>query len=178
MYDSFVSFWKDHTTVNIQKETVFSKDALYSGGMAIGSGFMNASVDWSPNSTEDEPVMLIIGIDVDGKPFEAEVAIKKVNPRNASVIELFALDGYARANGLAGGATRAAAASRALTIAGESPFLSRDEIQKIKDSANSFTTYNFLDSIKDLMGTLLFHGNTNSYIQYRDTFEYLSNFPR
>ena len=62
MYDSFVSFWKDHTTVNIQKETVFSKDALYSGGMAIGSGFMNASVDWSPNSTEDEPVMLIIGI--------------------------------------------------------------------------------------------------------------------
>jgi len=98
------------------KEAVFSKDALFSGGMAVGSGFMSASVNWSANSTGDNPIMLVRGTDVDGRQFEVEVAVNKINPRNASVIELFALDGYAAASGQSVSATRAAARASAMSV--------------------------------------------------------------
>jgi len=158
-------------------EIVFHKDALYSGGVAVGSGFMNARVDWSPNSTDDNPIMLVRGTDIDGKQFEVEVAISKINPRNASIIEMFALDGYAIANGLSGGATRAAATNRAMTAVANS-FLSQEDVLRIKEGANSFTTFNFLDTVKEMMETQRFHGNTKGYLQYKDAFDFLSTFPR
>jgi len=143
------------------KEAVFSKDALFSGGMAVGSGFMNASVNWSANSTGDNPIMLVRGTDVDGRQFEVEVAINKINPRNVSVIELFALDGYAAANGQSANATRAAARASAMSV------------------PNSFASMsNLLDNLKEMMETQRFHGNINGYVQYRDLLEFLSGFPR
>jgi len=160
------------------KETVFHKDALYSGGVAIGSGFMNARVDWSINSTESNPIMLVRGTDVDGMQFEVEVAINKINPRNASIIEMFALDGYSLATRKGAGATRAATASRAMTANGSSSFLSSDDVQRIKDRANAFSTFDFLDTVKEMMETQRFHGNMNGYVQYRDVFEFFSCFPR
>jgi len=168
----------DYPTASRPTETVFHKDALFSGGMAIGSGFMNARVDWSSNSSESNPIMLVRGTDVDGTQFEVEVAINKINPRNASVIEMFALDGYSFAAGKGAGATRAAAISRAMTTAGNSSFLSSEDVQKIKDRANSFSTFNFLDTVKEIMETQRFHGNMNSYVQYRDTLEFFYSFPK
>ncbi|MCL2226129.1 MAG: hypothetical protein FWB97_00640 [Oscillospiraceae bacterium] len=71
---------------------------LYSGGMNIGGGHFNAFVDWSENSTPDNPIMRVRGWDADGD-FEAEVAINDIDPRRASLVEMFALNGYLRANG-------------------------------------------------------------------------------
>ena len=142
-------------------ETMFSTDALFSGGMAVGSGFMNASVNWSVNSTEDNPIMLVRGTDVDGSQFEVEVAINNINPRNASVIELFALDGYAAANGQSASATRAAARESAMSV------------------PNSFTPIsNLFDALKEMIESQRFHGNIDGYVQYRDLLEFLSGFPR
>jgi len=176
---SKVSIAKDESpTAPRPTEIVFHKDALYSGGVAVGSGFMNARVDWSPSSTESNPIMLVRGTDVDGKQFEVEVAVNKINPRNASIIEMFALDGYSMANGIPAGATRAAAASGIMTTAGSSSFLSSDDVKRIKDRANAFSTFNFLDAVKEMMETQRFHGNMNGYVKYRDVFEFFSSFPR
>jgi hypothetical protein len=149
---------------------VFSKSALFSGAAAVGSGMVNAHVNWSENSTESNPIMLVNGTDVDGKQFEVEVAINKINPRSASVIEMFALDGYAAATGQPTGATRAAASA--------SSFMSQQELQAMRDRANAFTPQNFVDALREMMETQRYHRNLNSYIEYRDLFEFLSHFPR
>lgn len=178
-----VSFAKDYSSANPQTHTVFSKSALYSGGMAIGSGFMNAQVNWSDNSTADNPIMLVTGVDVDGHSFEAEVAINKINPRSASVVEMFALNGYNVANGnqtvrllhqpTLGGRN---------AVGGGGGFLSGDDIQRILDeannSSNAFTALNFLDQLLDLMETQRFHGNLGSYLKLRDMTDFLMMFPR
>lgn len=178
-----VSFAKDYSTANHQTHAVFSKSALYSGGVAIGSGFMNATVNWSENSTADNPIMLVTGVDVDGHSFVAEVAINNINPRSASVIEMFALNGYNVANGnqtmrllhqpMLGGRN---------VVDGGGGFLRGDDIRRILDEANSrsnaFTALNFLDPLLDVLETQRFHGNLSSYLKYRDMTDFLMMFPR
>ena len=87
-------------------------DALVSGGVRVpGGGMMSASVFKAENFSALNPVMLVTGLDVDGQPFEKEININNVDPRNASFIEMFALDGYFAANGKPSSTTRAAAAA-------------------------------------------------------------------
>jgi len=153
--------------------TVFVKGALYSGGMAIGSGHMNAHVVWSENTTEDNPIMLVKGTDVDGRQFEVEVAVNNVNPKNASIIELFALNGYYGANGMP-----QIRLLNATQSGSDTQFLSQQDVQNIRDRANAFTPINFLDALSEMMETQRYHGNLNGYLKYRGMVESLMGFPR
>ena len=133
---------------------------LYSGGMNIGGSHFNAFVDWSENSTEENPIMRVRGWDADGD-FEAEVAINNIDPRRASLIEMFALNGYLRANGEP-------------TVRLFSSDLGE---QAGQDGITGSTPINVLAPLRERLADLRFHGHSSYYL-LRDILDMLSGFPR
>ena len=59
---------------------------------------VTASVFKAESFSSCNPVMLVRGIN-NGDHFEIEIDIRNIDPRNATQIEMFALEGYFRANG-------------------------------------------------------------------------------
>jgi hypothetical protein len=77
-----------------------SGNYLYSAFAMMGGGTITANILWSDNSTPDNPEVIVRGVNADGSDFEVKVNINEVDPRNATKIELFALRGYFKANGI------------------------------------------------------------------------------
>lgn len=75
-------------------------DMLYSGGNGTGLSFY---LKYAEDSTEDDPKVLARGVDENGNEFEQTISVKDVNPRNATVVEMHALEavsGAPKRNGL------------------------------------------------------------------------------
>ena len=117
--------------------TVLDGNALVSAGFAIPGGWLNASVFKSENFTSDNPVMLVKGTNTDGMRFEVEINANEVNPRNASFIEMMALDGYFASKGQSLGTTRAAASAMA--------------IKEARGGTDGFSKFDFLPSLTEAM---------------------------
>ena len=76
--------------------------ALVSGGIFTDGGrAMSASVYYSENHSPDNPVYTVRGKNIDGTPFEIDVNINNVDPRNASFIEMQALYAHLETTGQA-----------------------------------------------------------------------------
>ena len=136
--------------------------ALYTAGMRMPSGgWLNASVYKAEAFSEDSPVMLVKGTN-DGTPFELEININDVNPKNASLVELFALDGYNAAMGKNVRISVAAAANdaayRAMLESADDPLGNMD----------GFTKFDFIPWLRGLMETQLFHKNLEGYAMYKN----------
>jgi len=73
--------------------TVYMKtdDMLYSGGNGTGLSFY---IKYAEGSTEDDPTVIAKGVDENGNEFEQTIHINKINPRNASLVEMTALESY------------------------------------------------------------------------------------
>ena len=69
-------------------------DMLYSGGNGTGLSFY---LKYAEDSTEDNPRILAKGIDEHGEEFEQIIDVKKVNPKNATLPEMRALEAYSGA---------------------------------------------------------------------------------
>lgn len=83
------------------KNITLSINALFScGNPSTGE---TASVYRADEYTEDNPIMLVVGVDSNGKKYEQKVNPKEVNPRNASYIEMVALSTYMCKAGLTNG---------------------------------------------------------------------------
>ena len=78
---------KPHTSIVYMK----TDDMLYSGGNGTGLSFY---IKYAENSTEDDPTVIAKGIDENGNEFEQTIHINKINPRNASLVEMTALESY------------------------------------------------------------------------------------
>ena len=75
-------------------------DMLYSGGNGTGLSFY---LKYAENSTEDDPKVLARGVDENGNEFEQTIRVKDINTRNATVVEMHALEavsGVPKRNGL------------------------------------------------------------------------------
>ena len=81
---------------NQSSHVVYMKkdDMLYSGGNGTGLSFY---LKYAEDSTEDNPRILAKGIDEFGNEFEQIIDVKKVNPRNATLTEMRALEAYSGA---------------------------------------------------------------------------------
>jgi hypothetical protein len=126
-------------------------EALVSSAVRVpGGGMMSASVFKSENFSAQNPVMLVKGTDVGGKPFEVEININNVDPNNASFAEMFALDGYFALNGKPSSTTRAAARDMAIqdALAGT--------------TNNAFTKFDFAAHLMNHFETQRFHNNWES----------------
>lgn len=73
--------------------TVYMKtdDMLYSGGNGSGLSFY---LKYAPDSTEDDPAVVAKGVDENGNEFEQTIHINDINPRNATMVEMRALEAY------------------------------------------------------------------------------------
>lgn len=136
-------------------------NALVSSALRVpGGGMMSASVFKSVNYSADNPVMLVKGTDGNGKPFEVEVNINNINPKNASFVEMFALDGYFAAHGQSSGATRAGAAA----------------MSGATGRNNAFTQFDFVSPLKELLETQKFHNNLDGIMRLSPVIDNLLNF--
>ena len=66
-------------------------DMLFSGGNGTGLSFY---IKYAEESTEDNPVVIAKGVDENGKEFEENININDINLRNASYVEMSALEAY------------------------------------------------------------------------------------
>ena len=66
-------------------------DMLFSGGNGTGFSFY---IKYAEESTEDNPVVIAKGVDENGKEFEEKININDINLRNASYVEMSALEAY------------------------------------------------------------------------------------
>jgi len=66
-------------------------DMLFSGGNGTGLSFY---IKYAEESTEDNPVVIAKGVDENGKEFEEKSNINDINLRNASYVEMSALEAY------------------------------------------------------------------------------------
>ena len=66
-------------------------DTLYSGGNGTGLSFY---LKYAENSTEDDPIVVAKGIDENGEEFEQTIHINKINPKNATLVEMRALEAH------------------------------------------------------------------------------------
>ena len=85
------------TSVKVYLKT---DDMLFSGGNGTGLSFY---IKYAEESTEDNPVVIAKGIDENGKEFEEKININDIDLRNASYVEMSALEAYYdvdRGNGL------------------------------------------------------------------------------
>jgi len=64
---------------------------LFSGGNGTGLSFY---IKYAEESTEDNPVVIAKGVDENGKEFEEKININDINLRNASYVEMSALEAY------------------------------------------------------------------------------------
>jgi len=72
-----------------------TEDTLRGGGFNIGNGtFVSYTIKWAENSTEDNPIMTAEGFDENGKSYFETINVKKINPNNATWLEMLALEAY------------------------------------------------------------------------------------
>ncbi len=82
-----------NNVAGVKGHTVYLKtdDMLYSGGNGTGLSFY---IKYAEGSTEDDPTVIAKGVDENGDEFEQTIHINKINPRNASLVEMTALESY------------------------------------------------------------------------------------
>jgi len=154
------SFPKPVVNNNAGRHIQLDGNALVSAGVRLpGGGWVNASVFKAEGFSSDNPVMLVRGTDVDGRPFEEIININNVDPREASFIEMFALDGYFAANGKPTGVTRAVA-----SLAGDEAL-----------GGNAFTKFDFVSPLLQLLETQRVNGNWDAFFQLNPIVDTLMN---
>ena len=71
---------------------IFSdEDMIWTGGNGTGLSYY---LKYAEDSTEDDPKIIAKGVDENGDEFEQTIHINKINPRNASLVEMTALESY------------------------------------------------------------------------------------
>ena len=64
---------------------------IYSGGIDTALSFY---IRYSEDSTTEDPTVVARGIDENGEDFEETIHIKNINPENATIAEMRALEAY------------------------------------------------------------------------------------
>ncbi|MCL2198912.1 MAG: hypothetical protein FWB80_08325 [Defluviitaleaceae bacterium] len=133
--------------------------------MRIPGGTMSATVYKADSFSFRDPVMLVRGVDVCGTPFEREVRINDIDPRNATFVEMLALDGYLVANGKPSGIARLAANAMANQHASSHSGINGQD-----------SKYNFVSIIDNHLATIRENGSLNAYFALRPVLDSLMEF--
>lgn len=85
----------NENTLKTYKICIKTDEMLYSGGNGTGLSFY---IKYTENFSEDNPVVVAKGIDEAGAEFERIININEINPYNATIVEMKALEAYLKLN--------------------------------------------------------------------------------
>ena len=95
---------KNVSAVDLAQLHVQQKQLLKNSLLFINNGTgLSFYLKYAEDSTEDDPKVLARGVDENGNEFEQTISVKDVNPHNATVVEMHALEavsGAPKRNGL------------------------------------------------------------------------------
>ncbi len=81
-----------HTAETQKVYQIFTTDnMLWTGGNGTGLSYC---LKYADDSTDENPVVLAKGVDENGKEFERKIYINDINPSNATVVEMRALEAH------------------------------------------------------------------------------------
>lgn len=138
------------------------------GYMSISTANMLISVYKSENYSEDNPVMLVKGINSDETRFEVEINIKDINPKSASLVELAALEGH----DIARGKKDSSFASSYIPSAMLSQQLFGNRAY-IDSRADAFTKMDFIPALSVLMEMQRANSNWDGYMRFKQIIDAL-----
>jgi len=135
-----------------------SKDAIVSGGLiSTRNSGINASVYYSDKHSSDNPVYVVKGKNADGTRFETKINVNDVDPRNASFVEMLALQAHLNPSGQPNG------------FAGiTNPFAD-------KEKADAFTKADFIASMIQMMEWHEANKDWENYHRYKKSIDTLMN---
>ena len=133
------------------------------GGIGFPDG-SNASVYKSKNYTTDNPVFLVMTWDAEGNKTETEIDASKVDPSNASLQEMMALNANRKLNG------EESFEDEVMMSAGR---LHGDETSSGYE--DFFTKNNWISEIEDFMDMQHMLGNVAGYLRYKRASEILQS---
>ncbi len=90
-------YYFGHAGIYSDRPVHVYKDALYTTGG--GENGQELHLNYDESSTEDNPVIKAWGIDSYGNDYEELIYVNKVNPRNATVAEMKALEAHLKKQG-------------------------------------------------------------------------------
>nr|AGS52495.1 hypothetical protein [uncultured bacterium contig00005] len=126
------------------------------------------------NYTEDDPVIIVKGVNTDGNPFEVSVRINDINPRRASYVEMYALDGYNSLNGKGSGLD---GFMGSLSRAMYSQQVQRGDLTyRFLEGVDIFARIDFsefLPALREMMEAQRYHGDWAGYARYKEFVDYL-----
>lgn len=70
-------------------------DRIYSGGNGTGLSFY---IEYAKETSKEDPTVVAKGVDENGQEFEQIIHINDVNPKNASLVEMRALEAHYQAD--------------------------------------------------------------------------------
>ncbi|NLC76296.1 MAG: hypothetical protein GX750_01560 [Clostridia bacterium] len=76
---------------NSYKVYLKTDDMLFSGGNGTGLSFY---IKYAENSTAENPIVIAKGVDEKGNEFERTININEIDPHNATIVEMRALEAY------------------------------------------------------------------------------------
>ncbi|MCL1884253.1 MAG: hypothetical protein FWF81_10965 [Defluviitaleaceae bacterium] len=129
----------------------------------ISVGFRVPCGGWISASVFDDEGVIIRGTDACGTKFDKKINISEINPRNASFIELLAIDGHSEANGKP--SMLAKIASRALIM----QELNGKEFSEF----NAFTQMDFVETFNNLIDSLCTNKNYETLLWVKSNVEHL-----
>lgn len=112
--------------------TVYMKtdDMLYSGGNGTGLSYY---LKYADSSTDEDPTVIAKGVDENGNEFEQTIHINDIDPRNATIVEMHALEEYT------GAEKRYGFTSLPLSTGNMGLYERRNFINMFEDSINNLT---------------------------------------
>ena len=159
------NFQANGTFLDLSPPPEHADRTVFAGATNMGNGlWVNASVAKVEDFCPENPVFIVSGTDVCGTRFEVTVNVREVDPRNASLIEMYALNAYRSVNGLR---------RIPMNIAGVDA--NGNLTSKV---ANAFQTADFLSPLMELIAMQRASGNWEAYFALREMGEWLSQFPR
>lgn len=159
---------KQSNTANIAPSThTIHGDSKEYGKVLGGIGFpdgANSAVYQSKNYTANNPVFMVVTWDAEGNKTEKEIDASKVDPANASLQEMMALNANRKLNG------EDSFEDEVMMSAGR---LHGDETASGYD--DFFTKNNWISEIEDFMNMQYRLGNMGGYLQYKKVSELLQS---
>ena len=159
--DSAASIWTDKE----YEDKPQLGEQVFVGVSFLPSGRVNASVFKAEGFSEDNPVFIVKGTNTNGTPFFLEVNANSVDPRNATLVEMLAINGLRAYKGFP-----------------RIPLMSESRLSEVLGGSGNpneyaFTRTDWTASIRHMLEVNRASGKWDTVLMAQEMLDFLSNRP-